>query len=206
MGQVALESVRDLDQVDATLFLEQMMKALASNWPPYNSCKWKGHYSPTWALVRQELPKFEGLRLLCGERCPTCKAMCINEQGHKSKHDCYHQPSGLTGWHEEHTEELVGDDCAKNVECDRTFSYSTDSTNAERQWHRFRDFATVFPEWVKPQRPLDGCNGDFRKMFFGTYQKQLANHYKVKKCPNIPAYPSKESIIAALRKLTREDP
>ena len=98
--QIALSSVEELDSVKTDMFLNHVVSDIRSTqWQSFEDCKWSELYSPTWNSVREQLPKArEGLKLLCQERCPTCRAPCIYHSGHADRHDCYHQPTGLNGW------------------------------------------------------------------------------------------------------------
>ena len=96
--QIALSSIEELESVKTDMFVNQMVADIETQWQPYGECKWAELYSPTWSAVKEQLPKVrEGLKLLCQERCPTCKAVCIYHSGHTDRHDCYHQPSGQEG-------------------------------------------------------------------------------------------------------------
>ena len=94
-----------------------MQDELSEQWPGLEKCPWKDRYSPTWHQVRATLPKArDGLKPQCTARCPRCRAMCMYKEGHKDKHDCYHQPGGITGGCWGGTRILAEKDCVQHVE------------------------------------------------------------------------------------------
>ena len=98
--------------------------------------------------------------------------MCMHKEDHSDRHDCYHQPSGINGEFCVDTFALKETDCAQSV-VSNNIGMITDLGESVL----FKDFEKEYPEWKLPQLTLDGANGEFRRMFFACYQKELADHY-----------------------------
>ena len=101
--------------------------------------------------------------------------------------------------------ELSEMDCYMGVKDQNvTFQYRADPYSSDFGVKTsYQKFTAVFPDWVKPHRHFSEPNGEFRKMFFGTYQEQLAKYYNSKKCTKIPDYRTKESIKLELIQLAK---
>ena len=93
------------------------------------------------------------------------------KEGHKDKHDCYHQPGGITGGCWGGTRILAEKDCVQHIEDGDSMQFN------DNRIVPYKDFEKEFPEWKLPQLTLDGANGEFRRMFFACYQKELADYY-----------------------------
>ncbi|EQC40118.1 hypothetical protein SDRG_02770 [Saprolegnia diclina VS20] len=137
-----------------------------------------------------------GIAPRCGEPCPKCRCPCTKEQGHASKdgsrHDTYHQPSGLQGatistWYFWKTwlpwwtkaNELCPHSCVSAVANNDIMELESGKTKA------FKDFEKVFPYWSLPHGAATSL--PLREHIFAHYQTELSQYFEVDKCIDIPA-------------------
>ena len=95
------------------------------------------------------------------------------------------------------TGELCETDCAQDILDQEWFWF-------EGKRVKWRDFVKIFPRWKKPQLALCGVNGEFRKMFFSCFQRELAAFYAphARVCTRLPDYDcDKELLKARLQKV-----
>jgi hypothetical protein len=115
----------------------------------------------------------------CDECCRLCKSLCIEAANHKTPHDAIHQPGGVVGFHFHRTDKLDATTCSQSYDQDDTFLLNNDPTVN----YKYRNFATVFPGWRNPRIIEDM---PVREYILATYNKQIAEKYKVKPSENIP--------------------
>ncbi|CAK4077552.1 unnamed protein product [Aphanomyces euteiches] len=93
-------------------------------------------------------------------------------------HDTYHQPTGLTGWHDKNSRELDPGSCFSNAGANVSFQHGKD------KYYPYKDFNKVFPNWSQPikKQPLR-----LREYMFCNFQDNLVAMYaRPKKCTVIP--------------------
>ncbi|XP_046636048.1 uncharacterized protein LOC124314746 [Daphnia pulicaria] len=116
----------------------------------------------------------------CDECCRLCKSLCIEAANHKTPHEAVHQPGGVAGVHFHRIDKLDATTCSQHYEQDDTFLFNNDPTVK----YKYRDFATVFRGWRNP-RIIEEM--PVREYILATYNKEIAEKYKVKPSENIPA-------------------
>ncbi len=115
----------------------------------------------------------------CDECCRLCKSLCIEAANHETPHDAVHQPGGVVGFHFHRTDKLDAATCSQSYDQDDTFFLNNDPTVK----YKYRNFATVFPGWKNP-RIIEEM--PVREYILATYNKEIAEKYKLKPSENIP--------------------
>lgn len=134
--------------------------------------------------------KSEAVKMRCSEPCPICKMPCKRDLGHTNssddsirRHDCNHQPAGLGGIGWERPErpgylQLTYKSCSNHAADNNQFE-------KEGKWYAFKTFANHFP-WLTPRLTNEALH-EVRQYIFYNYQQQLAAHYGLLPCSDIPS-------------------
>jgi hypothetical protein len=173
---------------------EKMANNLLETVPKENHLKFSEDESAS--IIKDVLDKMinheknETVKMRCSEPCPLCKMPCKRDLGHTSssddsqrRHDCDHQSTGLGGgyWGDEEKpnyRELVYESCSNHVAAGNRFQ-------KDGEWYSYKTFADHYP-WLTP-RPTTEALHEVRQYIFYNYQQQLAAHYNLRPCSNIPS-------------------
>jgi len=165
------------------LILEKSIKKI---FPPVWNSESKIKLAHQVLDYMRDVRREDVVRPRCKVACPQCSSLCIHPDNHDTsivKHDTFHQTSGLTGgsWDSESfkvelRDTLSNQTCAMDFLENNLFKF-------KGEWKKFRDFTTVYPDWMEPKllerHPL-------REFIFVNYQEDLAKKYDCKPCINIP--------------------
>jgi hypothetical protein len=118
----------------------------------------------------------------CDACCYMCKSLCIEAANHDTTltpHDTIHQPGGIAGLNLFNNDELDSTTCSQGYEQDDTFYLNKDYS----VFYNYKDYSKIFPGWKDPR-----INEEMpvREYILATYNKQIAEKYKLKPSTNIP--------------------
>jgi hypothetical protein len=116
----------------------------------------------------------------CDTYCPCCSSLCIEAVNHNTSeipHDSVHQPSGVVGVHGKDNKELR---CSQRYEEDGTICFG----KADTVGKKYKEFAKEFHGWKDPKINEES---HLREYILATYNKEIAEKYGVKPCPDVPA-------------------
>jgi hypothetical protein len=117
--------------------------------------------------LRMNLRYNQAMRLRCQAVCEICHMPCEKACNHDGLHDTNHQVQGLSGVQVGYSSCLCSNTCTQAVRKGWKFLWPVESDN----WHKFKDFAKVFPGWSTPNEYR--CN-HVREYVFVKFQKELA--------------------------------
>lgn len=117
----------------------------------------------------------------CDEQCPFCGTVCDEDlTKHPMHNSLCHLPSGVTGWHDHHSDKLSSFTCVSAV--GSTLSYKTRHGNPE--WRPYKEYEKDYPHWkIRPSENNDPFV--FWKHLFATYNEKFA-HIHGRKKADIP--------------------
>ncbi|MEQ2299963.1 hypothetical protein AMECASPLE_020460 [Ameca splendens] len=141
----------------------------------------------------------------CWERCPFCAAVCTNTLKDHSpdKHSVpFHRPSGVKGWHDRGTVDLVIDFCTTLVASDRKFYPEPDS----KKTVPFKQYPTAGETYASWSITADASKLAYWKWFVCHFQKKLEDYYDLKfqgrgEIPQQWKHLSKEDAIESLNEM-----
>jgi hypothetical protein len=118
----------------------------------------------------------------CDAYCGLCSSLCIESANHDTSltpHDAIHQPAGIAGFTNVNDSTLVSKTCSDCHQNNWRFRLSETS-----EWHDYSDYGKVFPGWRVPRINEES---PVREYIFAAYNEEIAEKYKKKPCPDVPA-------------------
>ncbi|XP_061574094.1 up-regulator of cell proliferation-like [Cololabis saira] len=111
----------------------------------------------------------------CGKQCPFCEVPCeAGGQDHTIHFASLHRPDGLGSMSCTHSEKLTTDICTSSVISNSYFSCS-----ATNQYHPYRFYRDIFPDWhIPPDGSLEAS--DFWKYVMNKYNRDFAEAYEAR--------------------------
>ncbi|KAM9746512.1 interferon-induced very large GTPase 1-like isoform 3-T4 [Menidia menidia] len=143
----------------------------------------------------------------CWVRCPFCAAVCTNtiKDHSPDKHNVpFHRPSGVKGWYDSGTVDLVIDFCTTLVGSDECFYPNHDSEKTIP----YKQYPTAGRRYKSWRITPDTSMLTYWKWFVCHFQKELEDHYEMKfqnsgEIPGVWRYYTKAQAIASLDEMCR---
>ena len=140
---------------------------------------------PTFEEMKEKLIKDYGeangekVKLRCSAACPECGMTCMYAMEHEGQHDCFHQPSGLSGSSTYETNVLYKYDC---VECVRDGHLYVEEVGGQVVKLKIKDeWCNRNKDWKKPALtwPLDlEPVIQLRRFIFKNHQDAIIRYYQ----------------------------
>jgi hypothetical protein len=115
----------------------------------------------------------------CNHACKLCGAPCFKHSGHHGHHDFHHQPAGLAGMRDNHTNVIIHRTCHEALMQNHMFSI----TGKAGPFYSYTEFPKILDYEVPVSSSQRYLLGEY---LMYKYHEEIANYYDIKDNPVVP--------------------